>query len=457
LKGITYYMLRGCLCRGQMPSFFVFILRLFKKFSFDHVGYAKGVIIVEQGLRFYESMSLTVRQARLIRSGVSSQLTEEKMDRQQESIYRSRYAVQVCNLQGLHVSKLASGGVRTGLWMASHLEQEQSTFVNRLTKVAVRSLYTLGLESGEAILSTYGERRYVLEQITPFPRIRGPKLLKMYHQHQLKLHNALRMEEVNGIQLMMGMDPEFLLIDPASREVVPASDFLERLGEVGCDAVHHGGITSFPVAELRPEPSIQPRRLLIELMHAMSSASQLIGNRSLLWKAGGMPVPGLPLGGHLHFSGVVLTKSLLQVLDNYLALPVMLLEDPSSIARRPRYGYLGDFRRQTHGGFEYRTLPSFLVSPLITKGIVCLAHIIVRNYKGLLLRPLEQDNIHRAYYEGVKLPIRDCIASLFRDISSLTDYGTYSKYIDPFFNHISKGKTWDESRDIRPLWNVPVL
>jgi hypothetical protein len=450
-------MLRGRLCRGQMPSFFVFILRLFKKFSFDHVFYAKGVMIVEQGLRFYESMSLTARQARLIRSGVSSQLTEARVDRQQESIYRSRYAVQVCDLQGLDVSKLASGGVRIGLSMASRLEQEQSALVNRLTKVAVRSLYTLGLESGEAILSTYGERRYVLEQITPFLRIHDSKLSKMYHQHQFKLHNALCMEEVNGIQLMMGMDPEFLLIDPASREVVPASDFLERLGEVGCDAVHHGGITSFPVAELRPEPSIQPRRLLIELMHAMSSAGQLIGNRSLLWKAGGMPVPGLPLGGHLHFSGVVLTKSLLQVLDNYLALPVMLLEDSSSLARRPRYGYLGDFRRQSHGGFEYRTLPSFLVSPLITKGIVCLAYIIVRNYKGLLLRPLEQDNIHRAYYEGAKLPIRDCIESLFRDISSLNDYATYSKYIDPLFNHISKGKTWDESRDIRPLWNVPVL
>ncbi|WP_438350977.1 putative amidoligase domain-containing protein [Paenibacillus sp. FA6] len=412
---------------------------------------------MDQGLGFFESMSFSVRQARLIRSGVSSQLAEGRENRHQESTYRSRYAIQVCDLRGFNVSKLASGGIRTGLTMTSGLEQEQSSLMKRLAKVAVRSLYTLGLDSGEAIVSTYGERRYVLEKITPFSRLQEPKLLGLYHQHQANLHNALRMEKRNGIQLMMGMDPEFLLIDSYSMEVVPASDFLERAGEVGCDAVHMGGITSFPVAELRPEPSLQPRGLLVELMHAMSSASQMIRDRSLMWKAGGMPVPGLPLGGHLHFSGIVLTSDLLQVLDNYLTLPVMLLEDQSSLARRPHYGYLGDFRRQPHGGFEYRTLPSFLVSPLVTKGVVCLAYIIVRNYKKLMLRPLEQERIHSAFYEGMKQPIRDCIEPLFRDMRSLSDYSKYSKYIDPLLDHMTSGRSWDESRDIRPLWNVPVL
>ncbi len=415
-----------------------------------------------QGESLYESMSLSTAQARLIRSGVSAQLTEGSSGREQlSSTYRSRYAVQVFNLRGVDVCKLGSGGnrigFRTDISMSSGVELDQSPLVNRLMKMAVRSLYTIGLSSGEVILSTYGERQYVVEQVTPLSKLREPKLIRIYKQQQTILHNVLHQEEKKGIQLMMGMDPEFLLVDASSMEVVPASQFLERIGEVGCDAVHVGGVTSFPVAELRPEPSLQPRGLLVELMHALGSAKQLIRDRSLIWMAGGMPVPGLPLGGHLHFSGIVLTYSLVQVLDNYLALPVMLLEDHTSLTRRPRYGYLGDFRRQPHGGFEYRTLPSFLVSPLVAKGVVFLAYLIVRHYKELVLRPLNQEIIHRAYYEGNRNVIRDCVEPLFRDMMSLSDYSEYAKYIDPLLNHISSGTIWDESRDIRPLWNIPVL
>lgn len=417
---------------------------------------------MDQEESLYESMSLSIAQARLIRSGVSAQFTEGGAGSEQNpSTYRSRYAVQVSNLRGFDVCKLGGGykeiGLRTGIAMRSNLELEQNPLMKRLTKMAVRSLYTLGLASGEAILSTYGERQYVVERVTPLSKLREPTLLKLYKQQYTNLHNILAQEEKKGIQLMMGMDPEFLLVDASSMEVVPASQFLERIGEVGCDAVHMDGITSFPVAELRPEPSLQPRGLLVELMHALGSAKQLIRDRSLIWMAGGMPVPGLPLGGHLHFSGIVLTYSLVQALDNYLALPVMLLEDHTSLNRRPRYGYLGDFRRQPHGGFEYRTLPSFLVSPLVAKGVVFLAYLIVRHYKELVLRPLNQEIIHRAYYEGNRNVIRGCIEPLFRDVMSLSGYSEYAKYIDPLLEHISNGTIWDESRDIRPLWNIPVL
>ena len=69
-------------------------------------------------------------------------------------------------------------------------------------------------------------------------------------------------------------------------------------------------------------------------------------------------------------SRIWLTSRLLRVLDNYLALPFILIEDQNTKLRRPRYGFLGDFRRKTHGGFEYRTLPSWIVSPRITKGVI---------------------------------------------------------------------------------------
>lgn len=416
---------------------------------------------MDQEESLYKSMSLSAAQARLIRSGISAQLVEGGSGREHSSIYRSRYAVQVSNLRGFDVCKLGIGasrmGVTQGITLRTDLELEHHPLMKRLMKVAVRSLYTLGLDSGEAVISTYGDRQYVLEQVNPVSKLREPKLARLYKQQRAHLHKTLREEEKNGIQLMMGMDPEFLLVNSASMEVVPASEFLERVGEVGCDAVHMEGVTSFPVAELRPGPSQEPRGLLIELMHTMRSAKNLIRDRSLIWMAGGMPIPGLPLGGHLHFSGIVLTTPLLQALDNYLALPVMLLEDHTSLSRRPRYGYLGDFRRQPHGGFEYRTLPSFLVSPLVAKGVVYLAYLIVLHYKQLTLRPLHQEKVHRAYYDGNKNVIRDCVQPLLRDLISLSDYTAYAKYIDPLVVHISNGNIWDESRDIRPLWNIPVL
>ncbi|WP_052675788.1 putative amidoligase domain-containing protein [Paenibacillus sp. IHBB 10380] len=414
---------------------------------------------MNQGVRRYESMPLAVRHAWLIRSGIESHLLPLTSVHDQTT-FRSRYVVQVYHLRGFHISMVESGrskGIRRTLFPMSEGTHELNPLLRRLEKTAIRCLYTLGLSDGEVILSASGERWYALEQITPASKLTDPQWVRLYKQQARGVRLALQAEEVQGFQLMMGMDPEFLLVDQTEGKMIPASQFLDREGEVGCDAVHMEGMTTYPVAELRPNPSMQPRGLLVELMHAMATASYLIHDRSLIWQAGGMPIPGLPLGGHLHFSGILLTPSLLHVLDNYLALPIVLLEDTSCLTRRPKYGFLGDFRRQPHGGFEYRTLPSFLISPLVAKGIVYMAYLLVGNYKQLVRRPLNRESIHKAYYEGNRQILQDCLHPLFQDMISLTDYPQYAKYIDPLIDHMLRGNTWDESRDIRPLWNVPVL
>ncbi|WP_423803109.1 putative amidoligase domain-containing protein, partial [Paenibacillus pseudetheri] len=208
----------------------------------------------------------------------------------------------------------------------------------------------------------------------------------------------------------------------------------------------------FPLAELRPQPRGEPRALLAQLMSAAATADRLIADRTLRWRAGGMPLTGWALGGHLHFSGVTLTAPLLRALDNYLALPMLLLEDVRAGARRPRYGVLGDFRIQPHGGFEYRTLPSFLVSPVIAKGAVYLAHLIVSHYEDLTLRPLDREDLHIAYYGGDKSPLRDAVPPLLAQLRSIGRYEKAAQYIEPLFQYIAAERTWDESRDIRELW-----
>jgi hypothetical protein len=167
-----------------------------------------------------------------------------------------------------------------------------------------------------------------------------------------------------------------------------------------------------------------------------------------------MPQRGLPLGGHVHFSGVTLNGDLLRVLDNYLALPLAFLQDPRGSGRRPRYGALGDFRLKHYGGFEYRTLPSFLISPLVAKGVVALAGLIAASYTSLPLRPLMNTTVHAAFYEGDRERMKEYIPALLDDLVGLEDYARYEKYAAPLIRHLREGKTWDESRDIRKVWNI---
>lgn len=317
---------------------------------------------------------------------------------------------------------------------------------------AVRALYSLGLDSGEVELRAMGGRRYVVTGITPLMPVPGKPLPEPYRTASRELARSLALEQPGRAGLLMGMDPEFILLRESTGRVVPASRYLPMDGAAGCDAGPPGTRGVFPVAELRPAPRGEPRALLAQLMSAAREADRLITDRSLRWRAGGMPLRGWALGGHLHFSGVTLCAPLLRALDNYLALPMLLLEDVRAAARRPRYGVLGDFRRQPHGGFEYRTLPSFLVSPVIAKGAVCLAHLIVSHYEELPLHPLDREKLHAAFYSGDKQPLREAWPPLEAQLRALGGYAAAASYIEPLLRSIAAQQTWDESRDIRGLW-----
>ncbi|WP_238651564.1 putative amidoligase domain-containing protein [Paenibacillus piscarius] len=321
-----------------------------------------------------------------------------------------------------------------------------------LYTTAVRALYSLGLDSGEVELRAMGGRRYAVTGIAPLMPVPGTPLPEPYRTASAGLDRLLALEPPGRPGLLMGMDPEFLLLRASTGRVVPASRHLPTDGIAGCDAGPPGTHGVFPVAELRPAPRGEPRALLAQLMSAAREADRLIADRSLCWRAGGMPLRGWALGGHLHFSGVTLCAPLLRALDNYLALPMFLLEDVRAAARRPRYGVLGDFRRQPHGGFEYRTLPSFLVSPVIAKGAVALAHLIVSHYEDLPLRPLDREDLHAAYYSGDKTPLRAAWPPLEAQLRRLGGYTAAARWLGPLWRAIAARRTWDEARDIRASW-----
>lgn len=85
-----------------------------------------------------------------------------------------------------------------------------------------------------------------------------------------------------------------------------------------------------------------------------------------------------------------------------------------------------------------------------------MAYLVARYSDRLPGRPLNTERYHRAYYEGDKSVLKECIAGWHRDLSALPEYPDFAREIERALAHMETGRTWDESRDIRPLWNIPV-
>jgi hypothetical protein len=281
-----------------------------------------------------------------------------------------------------------------------------------------------------------------------------PRLAELFAEAIHKFAQEAENSQRDKMEAMLGADPEFLLRNDKGK-VTFASRFLEKEGPVGCDAIVLPGFRKiYPLAELRPEPSRDVGQLIINIRRTMQLASRRIPDVNLQWLAGGMPVKGFPLGGHIHFSGVWLNSELLRVLDNYLALPLILLEDATTGNRKPKYGFLGDFRRKRYGGFEYRVLPSWMVTPAVAKGVCSIAKLIADQYPLLQARPLNDPELQKAYYEGDKSRIRPLIPGLWGDLTRLANYRKYEKYLTPLKSMLLRQESWNEQHDIRRGWKI---
>jgi hypothetical protein len=320
----------------------------------------------------------------------------------------------------------------------------------RAIREALRAIYALGLDYGLVRLEIGAKGDTRITAVEPCPTWTGRG-----KEHWVEALNAFAEEDWPDYpNLMLGADPEFILMRADGR-VVPASKFMDREGKVGCDAVVLSGHrVILPLAELRPDPSPTPAGLVRNLRRVMLGVCEKVPDEELAWLAGGMPVNGLALGGHIHFSGVPLTAQFLRALDNYLALPLMLAEGEESRRRRPRYGRLGDCRRKRHGGFEYRSLPSWLVTPELAAGVLALARVVALHWRELREDPLQHSGLRRLFYRGETERLAPVARKLWTQLKTLPTYREHSRELEPLEALVFGDKPLAWSGDFRAAWGI---
>ncbi len=377
------------------------------------------------------------------------------------TFYR-RYRVQVFDLFPIYMRRSEIGRRRS---YAVRPQSSQET--RRVGELAVRAFYTAGLDVGSVDIGlSSGGKLYILG-INTCPRmtrsigVTYAKYIRSWIERmdvywsKGTFSSLLNMKETKCPNYLLGADPEFALRDARTGRMVFASDYFPMQGLIGCDARRvKVGRSGYPLAEVRPRPTQCPLDLYEGIVGALRRANSLVPNRHIEWRAGTLPFSKLPVGGHIHF-GMLPTSGLLRALDSYLAVIFLLLENPAAArSRRRRYGWLGDHRLKTHGGFEYRVVPSWLVSPVFARGALCLAKVIgcdwYRLHHDVFVNPEARSAFRRADQEY----FRSELAGLLLMIRSLPSYGSYAQEIEAMLAYVEQNKRWKTSANLRRSWRL---
>jgi len=322
----------------------------------------------------------------------------------------------------------------------------------RMMEAACRSVYVLGLHFGCVHLRVHPKGAWHVERVDPHPNV-DEALGLAYGQAIARLASVYHDKEWVLREVTLGADPEFSLATDDGR-ILYASRYLPYRGEVGYDrqSWERRG-TVYPLAEIRPAPSPSPLVLANNVGRALEKARALLPTARTRWMAGSNPLARVPTGGHVHISGVPLTTPLLLALDTYVAVPFMLLEKRTRAKqRRRRYGRLGDFRRKEHGGFEYRTLPSWLVSPSAAKAALCLVKTVATEWPRLPLAPMRSAGAIREFYLGKKSRFRRIFPQAWRRVLATPTAGLYAYELAYVRRMVLGEQEWNDDDDIKRAW-----
>lgn len=409
-----------------------------------------------------ERIASRVSMARFLR-GVGIRVANRTNKSEEATAVSRQYRIAMFDLQPIACFRSDSGAT----WTKARISRVHASFqkigvdedrqTRRVVLLATRTLHALGLDFG--LISIGASQRGLLQvmDVSATP-VLDAQLLAAYKSALSDFMDREEQQRRNpATSVTLGTDVEVMLRN-AQGKMVLASNYFTRHGRVGCDdrSVQFDG-KRLPLMELRPDPETTPNGLLVNLRSAMLEASEHINRSAVVWRAGSMPFRPYCTGGHVHFSGIPLSARFVRALDNYLGLPLMAVEDQQTASRRrPKYGALGDVRQKEYGGFEYRTPASFVCSREATVAAIHLAHFLAINYRDLPISDIYHFGTQTAFYGGQTQVLRPHILRNIETIRHHVAYSQYREYLEPLFTMIEQGRTWDESRDVRIEWDVPV-
>lgn len=326
---------------------------------------------------------------------------------------------------------------------------------DNILNLAKKAVYGLGLDFGVASIGVSHEGKAYVLDVDAYCCTMDYKCRKAYIRQFAKIIRKYEDLKENIKEITIGADPECIIKDKISGDMIFASEFLKNEGSIGLDDRSiEAGKKCFPLMELRPKYSINPIDVVSSIKKILNDASKKINYSNIGIYAGSMPSLNYWSGGHIHF-GIKPNVKLIRALDNYLALPVLMIEKTNTARKRMvKYGALGNYRLKSHGGFEYCTLSSWLVSPNIALGVLCLAKVIVQEYLNLQKYYLNTYSDVRAYYLVNKSYFKDRIVDIVSTIQETKTYRIYEEQLEPLLDKIVENAEWKENRDIKEAWNL---
>lgn len=291
--------------------------------------------------------------------------------------------------------------------------------------------------------------------------------------------------------ITLGCDPEFFLVDTQTKQLLRANAFFKKWGEVG-----HDGI----LAEIRPKPALQPQVLTNNIYDLIKQTRYLLDTNSVKYDSKRIMLYGASsfktelkqqfmasspvhatAGFHLHFGlpyqllGMSLeTGSLMyklsNIMDYYVGIPSILLEQPTDYNRRLNtcisYGKPGDYRLD-HRTFEYRVPGgSMLRHPTLTKGLIALGSVVVTDFVNKIkiatdnFNDISIANINSIMQKGLPLytnlpntnqlfgficsPLLDSaraiVGDIFNNLSKMDTFEENVKELEAFFSLLNNTK-----------------
>lgn len=248
----------------------------------------------------------------------------------------------------------------------------------------------------------------------------------------------------------IGADPEFVCID--GRTLIESGAYTNTENELGCD-------NNNVLFEVRPEPSMDPLEIVGNIHDIFSRWIHSHKDfQKFSWRAGSH-YGDQCMGGHIHFGikpSKIATADCLPVLDNYVGVISLLIENRNQGLRRRQngnYGRMGDTRPQAWG-FEYRTSSSWVTSPYVSAAMLCLAKTIMYEFVN------NQHFIPRAIVapdDFVRMNVDKLyrvFPQLWNDITGMELYQKYKPYLDLIYFLVNKRLSWFPGTNMKEAWGL---